>query len=192
MKNFLFAAVVLVLFSCKKEEKGDVISSTTTEIRENYIKKGDSVATVSQAALLSRVSGAIQKGGIPYAVEFCSTKAIPLTDSLSGKYNVEIQRITEKNRNPQNYLKTETDRKMYASFASDPKLKDALASENGKQVYYKKISLAMPACTKCHGILGKDIDDSTYEKIIALYPKDRATGYTIGNFRGMWKITFND
>jgi len=48
----------------------------------------------------------------------------------------------------------------------------------------------MPACMKCHGQAGKEIDAKTMEIISQKYPDDLATGYKEGDLRGLWKITF--
>lgn len=186
MRTILLTSLALMLFSCKKEH-----ATTTTEIiKQDYKFLGDSIADTSQKALLSKVSAAIKKGGTEYAVEFCNLNAVPLTDSLSKVYNVEIQRITDKNRNRENMLKTETDRKTLAYFKENTDASGFLAEENGTSVYYKRINLAMPTCIKCHGVPEKDINTATMKKILEKYPTDKAIGYAMGDFRGMWKLTF--
>ena len=46
----------------------------------------------------------------------------------------------------------------------------------------------MPACLKCHGVTGNDIDQATTEKLKKFYPNDLATGYQLDDFRGLWKF----
>jgi cytochrome c553 len=57
-------------------------------------------------------------------------------------------------------------------------------------VYYKPIRIVMPACLKCHGVPGTDIDSVTIQKLQSLYPADLATGYRLNDFRGLWKVEF--
>ena len=41
---------------------------------------------------------------------------------------------------------------------------------------------------QCHGGENAEIKDATLAKIQALYPSDEATGYGIGQIRGLFKI----
>jgi hypothetical protein len=50
----------------------------------------------------------------------------------------------------------------------------------------------MPACLQCHGQPGTDINEATMAQIKNLYPEDHATGYKLGDVRGLWKVTFKE
>lgn len=157
----------------------------------NYRKLGDSISLQAQQTLIKNLLGAIQKGGADYAVEFCNEKVIPLTDSLSKKYRVEIQRISAKNRNPKNVASL-FDKKMLALFESTAvtSLKDTLIDTPNGYVYYKPIKIGMPTCLQCHGKPKVDINEATASTIHKKYHFDKATGYAIGDLRGAWKLTF--
>lgn len=157
----------------------------------DYRKLGDSISLQAQQTLIKNLLGAIQKGGADYAVEFCNEKAMPLTDSLSKKYRVEIQRISAKNRNPKNVASL-FDKKMLALFASTavPSLKDTLIDTPNGYVYYKPIKIGMPTCLQCHGKPKVDINEATASTIRKKYRFDKATGYAMGELRGAWKLTF--
>lgn len=150
--------------------------------------KADSIATLSQNVLLQNVANAIQKGGTEYAVDFCNVEAIPITDSLSKDVQMYIQRITDKNRNPKNNLKTKTDRSIFDEFKRKTELSDTLLIEKEKYVYYKRINIAVPICLKCHGNPQADIETKTLQKINIFYPNDKAVGYKLNDLRGLWKI----
>ncbi len=124
-------------------------------------------------------------------VTFCNERAMPLTDSLSKKYNCQIQRISDKYRNPSN-KPNKFDEDVLLKLGSSNSGEPLLASENGKVVYYKSIRIANPGCLNCHGIKNKDIAPKTLEAIVQSYPNDIATGYKEGDFRGLWKITFQE
>ena len=68
---------------------------------------------------------------------------------------------------------------------------DTLILNDEALVYYKPIKTAMPACLNCHGTPGSDIAPATLEKIQELYPNDKATGYNLNDFRGLWRIAFS-
>lgn len=180
-QKYFLIAVLVFLISCKSK----------TEIA-NYFeiqKKGSETAILAQSVLLANVGQAIQTGGSVYAVKFCNLKASVIVDSLNSANNCIISRVSAKNRNPENGLKTESDKILWAIFENGT-LNDTLIIENQKLIYYKPIKTGIPACLKCHGEINSDIDAITAQKLKNLYPSDLATGYKLNDFRGLWKIEF--
>ena len=159
--------------------------------KEGYLTLGDSISNNAQMVLLSNVGKQIQENGVVEAVDFCSEKAMILTDSLSNKYTHTINRLTDKSRNPQNQIRSEMDKKAWGELQKNPEKKQLVLQENGSVYYYKSISIGMPTCLMCHGNRQTDISPETLEIIQLKYPKDQATGYQMGDFRGMWKLSFD-
>lgn len=193
MKNLIFIFTVLALVSgCNgKSGNASLQNNHETEAESNIAALQlslDSIATEAQKVLLQNVAEAIKIGGTEYAVSFCNENAIPLLDSVSAIHNISIQRISNKNRNPNNYLKTAEDKNIFEAFSANSSLKDSLVSVNNHYVYYKRINAAMPTCLKCHGNIKTDIEEKTLAKIQLLYPADKASGYALNDFRGLWKI----
>ena len=189
-KNIIGISILATLFfaSCnsvqqKATENGNSINTA------DFLQKGDTITALVQKVLLANVMTAMKTGGPVNAVSFCNVHAIPLTDSMAVEYNCIIQRVSDKYRNQANKL-SEADADILAKMSSFNPMKPVLVSENGRMVYYKPIKIAMPACLKCHGSLGKEIDSKTLEIINQKYPNDLATGYKEGDLRGLWKITF--
>ena len=148
---------------------------TPTE-KELYAALGDSIATASQSQLLRNVAGAIQRGGVDFALEFCNTRAMDLTDSLSNSYSTKIRRLSDKTRNAANAIQTTTDSLAWQALRAG-NLNFVVRGDDRSVFYYKPILLGMPTCLKCHG--GKtDIAESTHKLISRLYPHDRATART--------------
>jgi hypothetical protein len=179
----------VLIFSCNPKPAGTELDA---ESYIRYLSEGSEVSAQTQAVLLANVSGAMKQGGSVYAVEFCNLKASGITDSLNARWNCIIQRVSDQNRNPENNLETETDRKMWDHFVAlhhDGAIHDTVVTEKGHAVYYKPILTAMPACLQCHGH-EQEIAPETLKKIHELYPKDPATGYALNDLRGLWKITF--
>ena len=181
MKRIFIVLSLSFLFSCSSQ----VSSEKYAELQ----KKGNEIAVLTQSVLLANVGQAIQQGGPVYAVEFCNQNASVIVDSLNKINNCIISRITEKNRNQANNLKTSAEKKLWALFAKGS-IADTVIQENKKIVYYKPIKILSPACLKCHGMPGSDIDPATSEKLETLYPDDLATGYHLNDFRGIWRIEF--
>lgn len=161
--------------------------------KQHYLNLGDSIATTAQQSLLKNVTRAIQENGTAQAVAYCNIKATPLTDSISKAFTVKVKRLTDKTRNPENSIRLEADKKAWEAIkriSTDPSnlQKHILIQEGVSVYYYKAIQIGMPTCLSCHGNKETDIDAETLENIFKKYPSDLATGYKLGDLRGMWKI----
>jgi len=193
MKSVFYCLLFLVsiaIISCKSNQNEKI----PDEIYSEYTQKGNEISGKAQGVLLTNVSSAMQKGGPEYAIEFCNIQASPLIDSLSKANNCTISRVSAKNRNPGNALKNNKEKQLwnvYAARLENGNSSDTLIQEGKTLVYYKPIKTAMPACLKCHGTPGEDIQPATHETIRELYPNDEATGYSLNEFRGLWKIEFD-
>lgn len=189
----LFPVLMFFIFSCSNQ-KG-AAEKLSAEKYNALLKQGEQLANQAQAVLLQNVGKAMKKGGPEYAVEFCNLKASSLIDSLNKTNNVLISRVSAKNRNPENNLKNEPEKQLWdylAQQANEGNAHDTVLVSNQKMVYYKPIKIAMPACLNCHGTPGGDISPATLAKLQTLYPDDKATGYHLNDFRGLWKIRFEE
>lgn len=174
--------MLLLMVSCNNSRFEPISEVEKTSL----IRLGDSISTEMQAILLKNVGKAIQKGGTEFAIEFCNLEAMPLTDSISEKYQVKIQRLTDKNRNPKNALQSESDRLAWEKIKKE-KTDFIEQTQTGEIYYFKPILIGMPTCIQCHGNR-KDISGKTLELIDLNYPEDKAVDYEMGDLRGMWKI----
>jgi len=43
---------------------------------------------------------------------------------------------------------------------------------------------------QCHGEPGKDIQAENLTLLHQVYPDDKATGYKLGDLRGIWRVRF--
>lgn len=188
MKRIFFITVGLLLVSCNHSRK-----LTETEIA-NYLTLGDGIATQTQKVLLMNVSAKMKEGGAVHAVDFCSEKAVFLTDSLSNKHH--IQRVSNKNRNPNNAISSELDKKAWDEISTlmgdSSKEKHLILQEGNEVYYYKAIPLGMPTCLACHGNPQAEITPEALQIISQKYPNDKATNYKMGELRGLWKIKINE
>lgn len=179
--SFILLAFV-VLISCS--------TKIDSETYSNAKVKGNEITNRTQATLLSNVGQAIQKGGPEYAIEFCNLKASSIIDSLNQDNNCEISRVSNKNRNPKAQLNS-AEKELWEVFEKG-NLSDTIILSNKNLVYYKPIKTALPACLKCHGSIGPDINQATLQELEKLYPNDLATGYKLNELRGLWKVEFTE
>ena len=194
-----------LFFSCGPQER--VSKETIQEVNENMeIKRlteveileeamvwGDSITSEAQKQLISNLQKAIEEKGVPGAIEFCNVQALPILSELSGKYGVQIRRVSNRYRNPADQP-TEEEKPLLEAYEynaesgvkSDPNIQKF---EGGEVLLYTKpIVIPSALCLNCHGEQGKEISNETQLKLTQLYPNDKATGHKIGDLRGMWSV----
>ncbi|HKK76404.1 MAG TPA: DUF3365 domain-containing protein [Saprospiraceae bacterium] len=156
----------------------------------SYLEQGKQYAMATKAILGKNLLGAINKKGSTGAVEFCNTRAIPLTDSMQHVQNVQIKRVSDQNRNPNN--RANADELAYiqaakAALQNGETIKGKISERNGQMVGYYPI-ITNDMCLQCHGDPANDINPETLNKIQTLYPQDQATGYKSNELRGVWVV----
>ncbi|MCL9808892.1 c-type heme family protein [Flavobacterium luminosum] len=161
-----------------------------TEKEKTYADIGLEYALGTKKVLGKNLMESIQKKETLEALAFCNHQAIPLTDSMSTKYNATIKRVSDKNRNPKNKANSE-ELEYIAQFkkelAEKKEIKPVvIEKENQVQFYYPIETNTM--CLQCHGT---QIKPEVQKQIKKLYPKDLAVGYKENEVRGIWSITFN-
>lgn len=186
-------------FKAHWEERHGAYSQTGKKLakvetdQKDYQQIGMKYAKSTKAELGKNLMGAIQKEGVLHALEFCNVQAMPITDSMARVHQATIKRVSDKNRNPSN--KANSSELEHISF-----FKDVLAQgnepnpiveehENSVHFYYPIVTNDM--CLKCHGKPGQQIEQKTYDKILELYPNDKAIGYDVNEVRGIWSIEFS-
>ncbi len=189
--NIIFSIVLIFLFiSC--DRSGKKIHLHETE-QAKYINQGNSIMQQSFQALSAELSSALQEGGIRYAAGYCHLNASPLIDSLSILQNAKISRTSMKFRNPTNRpdrLDIIVLEQYRIQLADSITLQPHLEIEGENIVFYAPIVIKNPMCLLCHGEPGKTMDPEDYNFIKSRYPEDMATGYQLGDLRGVWKIEF--
>jgi cytochrome c551/c552 len=164
--------------------------SKTSSVSTNYEENGMNYAAQTKTELGKNLLGAINKLGTANALEFCNTRAIPITDSMANVLKVAIKRVSDKLRNPNNkanesellYI-NELKNNIQKGIKNAPKMMEI----NGKMVGYYAIE-TNKMCLQCHGNTDKDILPETQKKIKKLYPNDKAIGYGENEIRGIWVV----
>lgn len=177
----IFSSTLLLACSQKTNEM-------SKEQKDEYLSLGDSISAHTQSVLLKNVAQQIKKGGVENALEYCHINASSLTDSLARIYSGKIWRLSDKNRNSNNTIQTAIDQKAWKEFSQNNVMSGVVLQDSEEVFYYKPIRLGMPTCLKCHGIEDEDISAKTLSVIKQKYPEDKATGYSLEELRGMWKI----
>lgn len=185
MKKYLGLSLLLIWISCSDHQGLNEIE------KEDFLKKGKSIAELSQKALGKQLMNQIQFGGAEHAMNYCNLKAIHITDSLSTVLKADIKRLSDLNRNPVNRADQVANRYI-ASGKERLKSKQVLepyiaASKDSVRMLFPIQTNTL--CLQCHGQPNKEIKPSTLMKIEALYPDDLAKNYDVNQLRGVWSIT---
>jgi hypothetical protein len=143
---------------------------------------------------MSKISEKYAEGGYQAAAKFCSMNAYPLTDSLATAYKVFLKRVSNKNRNPNN-VPSEIEKGILEAYQYSIEHGDKLGSNvqfirPGDTILYNNpIKTPSVLCLNCHGT-----PDQISEEVRTIlqneYPDDKATGYKLGDLRGMWSLKF--
>lgn len=182
--------IATLVFCCKDPGKKNIVKTEILNSDSLYIATGKNIAAETQSALAKTLMNAISTGGVEYAVSFCNTKALTLTDSMAHLLNARIKRVSDKPRNPANqanenemeYIRLLKD-KMQKGEKPEPKI-----TERGDKMVGLYPIITNTMCMPCHGKNEIDINAATNKKIKELYPADKATGYGINEVRGLWVV----
>lgn len=189
-------AVLLPLLSVSACSRADrtgpapVSPETAAAVKE----VADSAVTGLTHALQAHLVAAMQEGGPVHAIEFCSMEALPITDSVAASFGggIEIKRTSSKIRNPHNapdLLEEEAlahldqVREETGELPADWVQKTA----DGDYRYYRSLTV-LPPCLTCHGKPAA-MDSAVVAVLHEKYPEDEATGYAVGDFRGVIRVT---
>lgn len=192
MRKLTLLLIILVIASCgTRKEKA---AQNEEALNQEYLQKGVEIVNLSQSELLKNVSQAMKKGGPGYAIDFCNLHAMEIKDSLSRLNNCKIQRIALKYRNPRDKPQTKKEEDLLRQYELTVQKGDSIKPKiyflEDRIEYYQPIVINNGACLICHGAPGTQVADATLELIKERYPDDRATGFSMNDFRGAWKITF--
>ena len=157
--------------------------------------QGQEIVNEAAAALSKALMKALEEGGVAGALPFCSIEAVPLTTEAAKRSGVGLRRISSKNRNPGNAASPEEQRILdtFRAALSRAQAPQAVVEQTKIQAsYYVPILLGNPTCLRCHGTPDQDIIPDDHRLIKQLFPEDKATGYKIGDLRGMWRVDFSN
>ena len=187
-KIILSFAVLSICFACGPQAGSPGSSEDLTA----YTTKGKEVASLAQQTFFQEVNDALAEGGTEYALQFMHPIDNPKIDSLDRVYACTIGRTSNKIRNVANKPDGPEELALIEAYINGKVQGDTVLVRNDHVIYYQPILLSMPACLQCHGQPGVDITESTLAAIRTLYPDDQATGYKLGDVRGLWKVSFKD
>lgn len=192
LKTLLTATFVFFLVSCQETEKPKDEPAKVPTAEINYEGVSIVIMQETQKALGSELKAAMQRGGVAEAVGYCNHRALPITDSIAKRYNANIKRVTDKPRNPKNKANdaelAQLKKWRELQTAGDARVVTAVETDNSRD-FFMPINM-QPLCLNCHGVVGETLTSENAALIADKYPNDMATGYSQGELRGLWHISF--
>ena len=188
---------VFLMQSCV-EKKPTVVNKNVQYVsgadEVTYLKLGKEITDTVGKTLKSNLVQAMENGGPVNALTFCNSQAMELTAIYSDKYNTEVKRVSDKNRNAANAA-SEVELSVLADFnlalsKGEPASPKVAIDLEGRKNYYAPIFTG-GVCLSCHGH-EKNLQPEVVSIIDSLYPLDKAKGYTANEIRGIWSIKFKN
>lgn len=139
--------------------------------------------------LKPRLQQAIAEGGPASAIGVCATEAPVIAANLSRESGWVIKRVSTKNRNTE-AAPDHWEKAVLSDFAAqladgvDPQA--LVFSQNTEEGFrFAKAQVVEPLCLTCHGA---NIAPDVAEALRKQYPEDLATGYALGDLRGIFSL----
>ncbi len=146
-------------------------------------------ATEFATTLKSALAAAIKQGGLVEGINVCKMQAPAIAESLSTD-GWTVARKSTKNRNPNN-KPDDWEAGKIAQLLDMIRNTESIdnvtfsTSKDGQFRFAKAIKVA-PVCLNCHG---QTIAPEVKQALSEHYPNDLATGYRLGDLRGIFSIT---
>lgn len=159
------------------------------ELFADFDLEAPKLAEDLKSSLLMNLSKEIQQNGVESAIPFCHTnvKSIAKESAKERIQKYEFGRTSHKIRNennaPKDWMLPILEKFKGTSFDKDNQKNYKIHGTlpNGKK-YYAEPLFVQAQCLSCHGeVVSKNVKD----KINVFYPKDQATGFKLGEFRGL-------
>ena len=183
----IFLSVGLILTSCNQKSNIDT---------EKHKAELSGYAKEYMMGLKSVLVKNMQEGGVMKAINVCSDTAADMTNIYSEQNNVIVKRVSFKNRNDNNSPDSFESKAILhfedllksGKLTSDVSLIENVEIDKKDIVKFAKPIMVEAPCLNCHGTY-EQISKEAAEVISAKYPNDKATGYKIGDLRGVISVT---
>jgi len=158
------------------------------------VKTGQEVSTTLLKTLGKNLKGHMKKGGPIAAAKFCNSEAYALTLKVDQKFgkDISVKRISSKTRNSANeavgnekQILSSLEGLSEAGVVLPPYVVERVTVDTYK--FYKPLMINKQVCLKCHGNVNKNPKLANF--LHEAYPNDKATGYNMGDLRGLIVVT---
>ena len=150
---------------------------------------GERVVNSLMKRMSDALKGSMKENGTAPTVEFCNKRAQSIAKEVLAEFGgIGLKRVTDRPRNPKNKM-DDYDLRAFNFFKKSKQGSDiyyVISIGNDTYRYYRPIYVRT-ICLSCHG-KKEEMDKEVLHKLQELYPGDRATGYSEGDLRGMFRV----
>jgi hypothetical protein len=183
-------AILLVAGITAAPVMADTVPS---DIPPGAVDSSRGIANELISQLGQKLKGAIASDGPVAAVSVCKETAPAIAKSLSARHGALVSRVGTRARNANMGVPNAWQKDALGDFdarlakgekPADLEYWKIVDMGNGqRELRYAKAIVTQQLCVTCHG-KAEDIPAPLLEKIRAEYPRDQATGYSVGQLRG--------
>lgn len=185
MKNFKTLSSICLALTTLLNGQGALA------VEEPWMADARAVATAVPPKLLQVLTDAIAKSSAADAVTVCQDTAPKMAKAASEQSGWQVRRVSLRNRNPKavpDAWERETledfDGRAAAGEATASLERATVQTFDGKPLQrYMRALPTQGLCLSCHGPADQ-LAPGVAERLKALYPDDRAVGYSLGQIRG--------
>ncbi len=185
-----WAAAVVLVAGCTTSTSTPPMASAAPAAMP-WVADARAVAAALPPKLMSVLRPAIEKDGAASAIQTCNVDAPRLGKEASDASGWMVRRVSLRNRNPKavpDAWERETlhdfDRRAAAGDKADTLERAGEVMVDGRRTLrYMKALPVGEMCLACHGAPDR-LAPGVNDKLKALYPDDRGTGYKLGEIRG--------
>lgn len=160
-----------------------------------WVAQARTVAGSVPPKLLSVLTEEIKQSGPEGAIAICRDEAPKLARAASQETGWAVRRVSLRNRNPkavpdawEQAALLDFDRRAAAGEKPATLERAELVQEDGRAVYrYMRALPTQELCLGCHGTDDR-LSPAVKARLAALYPDDKAVGYSLGQIRGAMTI----
>lgn len=180
-KHVLVAWVVLGVLGCTPDS-----ADTEAQSEGTATARGAEILAPLKQELKQALLTGMQEGPV-HAISVCKDQAPVIAASLSVA-GTRIGRTSHRLRNPANVAPGWVDAALqsYLKKGAD-RTPVTVSLPNAREGYVEPIVL-QPLCVVCHG---KSLAPEVEAQINATYPEDAATGFEVGDLRGVFWVEYS-
>lgn len=182
------AGLVCALTSWPVLAQDQDVAALTAETKKTVLPVVPKVVAAMQKAVAEK--------GVVEAIPVCKESAPKLIQEVRDATGWSIKRVSSKARNAERATPdawesaslNELEQKLAAGAKPEALEKGEVVEEGGKRYFrYAKALPVAEVCLSCHGPADK-LDPELRVKLQEIYPHDQATGYSLGQIRGILSV----
>ena len=151
------------------------------------ISQADLIILTMHDALLRELQEGLARGGPRSALAACHSNSVAVSWRLARGEGIASGRTSDRLRNPTNVSPRWAAPLVEANAGRPARDVDGFAVDLGSRVGVLRPIVLQPMCTGCHGP-ADHIKPEVRQMLADRYPRDRATGFTLGEIRGWYWV----